>query len=120
MTQYLIPHFQILLDSYPVLILFYMILAGVPGVARVNKVKKICNLVPPRHSICPPKHFICEIPPPLAPSSAPPLCQLPRLPLRCPLPISPSHFPHLHLPSPSPPSRCPPLHLPLPITPLPI
>ena len=31
---------------------FYMVLAGVPGVARVNKVRKLCNLIPPRHYMC--------------------------------------------------------------------
>ena len=93
----------------------YTVLAGVPGVARVNKVKKLCNLVPHRHSICPPKHFIsiCEIPPPLAPRSPPPLCQLPRLPL----PFAPPHLPLPFPPSPYPlPISSP--HLPLPVAPL--
>ena len=31
---------------------FYYILAGVPGVARVNKVRKNCDLIPPRHYMC--------------------------------------------------------------------
>ena len=31
---------------------YYIVrLAGVPRVARVNKVRKLCNLIPPRHSI---------------------------------------------------------------------
>ena len=48
----------------------YLQLAGVPGVASVNKVRKLCNLIPPKYSICPPKYFIisiCEIPLPHLP-----------------------------------------------------
>ena len=29
-----------------------MTLAGVPGVAQVNKVRKLCDIIPPKHSIC--------------------------------------------------------------------
>ena len=55
---------------------------------------------------------ICEIPPPRAPSSPPPVCQLPCLPL----PVAPSPLP----PSPSHPPRCPLPNLPHPVAPLPV
>ena len=86
------------------------ILAGVPGVARVNKVKKLRNLVPPRHSICPPKHFFPSVKSPLL------------VPLLLPLPFANFHVSLFLLP-PSPPShppRCPPPHLPHPVAHLPV
>ena len=91
------------------------ILAGVPGVARVNKVRKLCNLIPSRHFII----SICEIPSPLTPFSPPPLCPLPCLflpldpPPHLPFPVAPSPSPPPHLPLPTPTPSLLPVHPPL-------
>ena len=108
---------------------FIGLLAGVPGVARVNKVRKPCNFIPRRLFIS-----ICEIPSPrpfFSPSHlptspfSPSCCPLPISPF--PLPPSPSPFPppSLTLPTPDPcqnfyPSLFPHPCLSLPVAPLPI
>ena len=92
-------------------LLFIITLAGVPGVARVNKVRKLCNLIPSRLFII----SICEIPSPLARFSPPPLCPLPHLPL----PVAPSASPPSHCPLPSP-SPLPPPSLTLHVYPSPL
>ena len=84
----------------------YFLLARVPSVARVNRVRENSNLIPPGHFMCLPS---LSPPSPLQPSPfQPPHCNPPHLPLPvAPLPITPSLSPSL---SPSP---C----LPLPISP---
>ena len=85
----------------------YILLAGVPGVARVNRVRENCNLIPPRHSMCLPS---LSPPSPLLPSPFQlPHCNPPHLPLPvAPIPITP-----LPLPLPVSLSLSPPPHLPL-------
>ena len=101
----------------------YYLLAGVPGVARVSKVRKHCNLIPPRNSMCL-RHLF-----PLPPRCLPPHLLLPVASFSItPSPSLPPYYPPPCIPlpvallpiSPPPPPSCPPSPPPTPLpTPLP-
>ena len=98
----------------------YYVLAGVPGVARVRKVRKNCNLISPTqafHVLAPPLSPPSPMPPPNLPLpvtllSIPPslLTSSSSLSPCCPLPVSPPCCPPPRFPFPPPPSFMSTLH----------